>query len=686
MGRDSRRATVVLGTRNDEYERGLRSAERATQTWGLRVKGHIQKSLRGAFGGLGGVAGLVGVAGFGALARDVLKFNEGLVTLQISARKSRGEMLAFNAELQKTAATTGAQQEQLLAGAQKYTELTGKFDEFAASMDTFAKAQVATGATMESLVGAAAALSSNLGVKPDAMLAALDSLTAQGKSGKIEIRDMAAELPGLTGQFSQFGTVGLQGTIELGAALQVMAKGFGTASETATGMQSLMTAFVKNAGKLKGIGVNVFDKDGKARDFMVVMNELIAKSKGDPRVLQRVLGRQEAVQAIIPFLKEGRAQYEGLVKIGGQGGEIMADFAEKSESAPVKMAKAMASFKAVFNEALMKNLDAIVAAFTSIMKALSWMAAHPEAMAALAVAFKGGGFMGTLAGLAPGIGGTGGGPGVGGAASGGARFLGAAGGMLQGGAVGYALAQTGERLGDGFDSLATAGNTAAGALAGLGGQLGLLGAAIMGIKLAADLFIAGIDDRQRKIAGDTIGQFFLERGRGLGVSGTGDVMLQPGQIPMGGAHGDMVRGNAKSVLSEGIAQGFFKQGTNGLEMDSAKMVAFVDAQKALDDNEKRRSKSIFNQAFGLQKVDPQLHDFAQGGRSTGPATFGAGGLTPQGGTWQEQLFGVGAGGAAPASGGGVAGSVSSGGELLIRILPIDGFDVKAQKKTRRRGR
>src|SRR5690242_2893905 len=146
MGRDSRIAMVRLGTDNRDLNKGLRDAEKATQTWGNRVKGHISGSLRSAFGGLGGIAGLAGVAGFGAMSRDVMQFNARLVDLQISARKSRGEMMQFNQALQATAEATGAQQDDILAGAQKYTELTGKFDEFAASMDTFAKAQVATGA------------------------------------------------------------------------------------------------------------------------------------------------------------------------------------------------------------------------------------------------------------------------------------------------------------------------------------------------------------------------------------------------------------------------------------------------------------------------------------------------------------------------------------------------------------
>ncbi len=714
MGRDARIAMVRLGADRRQYEKDLRDAEKATQTWGNRVKGHITRSLRGAFGGLGGITGLAGIAGFGAIARDVMKFDEALVNLQISAGKSRGEMLKFNDQLQKVAASTGAQQDELIAGAQKYTELTGKFDEFAASLDVFAKAQVATGASMESLVGAAAALSSNLNVDPSQMLGALDAIAAQGKSGKIEIKDLAATLPGLTGQFAQFNTTGTKGTIELGAAMQIMARGFGSASETATGMSSLMTAFVKNSKELKSIGVDVFDKNGKARDFADIMFQLIDKSKGDPRVLQRVLGRTEAVQAILPVMAAGREEFERFIALGGKGGTIMADFAEKEKSVGVQMAKAKAQLTAAFNKALINNLDVIVAAFQAIVKALSWMASHPEALAGLAVLWKGGGFLSTIGGLGigAGAGGAGGGlAGVAGAAAGGARgarLVQATGGMMQGAAVGYALSRTGEKLNDGFDSLATAGVTAAGALAGLGGPIGLLGAAIMGIKVVTDFYIAGIEEQQRQMAKRTLDEFFLERGRGLGIGANG-IDLRGGSSKIApGAAGERQRSDARSVLQEGITQGFIKADQSGnFQMDRAAMQKFVQSQPGWDEERKKRAGAIFDSAFRVMTQDPELRDFTRQGLYGTSQVMGQDGLTPgwQGGTWQEQMalgafdqraqpapfvFGQGSWEDQQAANEAAAPGFTrqpGGAEIRIRIVPTEGISavVENDTKNRRRG-
>lgn len=697
MGRDSRIAMVRLGTDNRDLNKGLRDAEKATQTWGNRVKGHISSSLRGAFGGLGGITGLAGIAGFGAMARDVMKFNAGLVDLQISARKSRGEMLQFNAALQATAAATGAQQEEILAGAQKYTELTGKFDEFAASMDTFAKAQVATGATMESLVGAAAALSSNLDVKPDAMLAALDAITAQGKNGKIEIKDLAAELPGLTGQFSQFGTTGLKGTIELGAAMQIMAKGFGSASETATGMQSLMTAFVKNATKLKGIGVNVFDKDGKARDFMTIMFELIEKSKGDPRVLQRILGRQEAVQAIIPVIQAGKAAYQDLVNVGAKGGEIMSDFAERSTQGPAQMAKAMAHFKAVFNDALMKNMNAIVSAFESLVKALSWMAQHPEALAGLAVLWKSGGFLSTLGGLgaAGGAGGLGAlGAGAGSTAGGagrGARVLGAVGGAMQGAAVGYAVATALDQSG-----MERAAITVTAALGGLPGPIGAVASSLTilteGLVAVFNYLSGEIDKKNAAIAAQTYGAESTQQNE--------DILLGKDKSkyvrnPLTGEMFDPITGKK---FSEGKSSDYDKRRA---ALDQMREIFNSGAGTTLDGGMLSYNPRLAEEA--IRKNHPELNDAGvrrrmdalrvgrdllngSGGADLGQNANAREGFLSSIGQGPMQLVDV---AAMNAAGGGAPLAPAAPGkslvDVLLRVVPIEGYKVTAERESRRKG-
>jgi hypothetical protein len=728
MGSDSRIALVRLGTDNRDYVRGLRDAEKATQTWGNRVKGHITKSLRGAFGGLGGITGLAGIAGFGAMARDVMKFNEGLVNLQTSAGKTRGEMLAFNRALQATAAATGAQQDELLAGAQKYTELTGRFDEFAASMDTFAKVSVATGASMKSLVATAAALSDNMGIKPEEMLPVFDVLTAQGKAGKIELKGMGEEFAALTSQFARFKS-GAAGAAEMGAFMQTLAKGAPNAAEAATQLGAVMSTVTTQSEKFAKVGINVWADKAKTqfKDLETIMNEVVEKVPVSK--LGDITDRKEFQLAVATY-RAHREEFEKLNDTTKAGGMIMKDFAERSLEAPVKMAKAMAHFKAVFNEALMKNLDAIVSAFESLVKALSWMASHPEALAALAVLWKGGGFLGTLGGLGGrGGGGLGGGLGAlaGGAGAGGsrmARLTGAAGGMMQGAAVGYALSQTGERLNNNFDTLSDAGMTAAGALVGLGGPLAALGIAIMSIKAATDWAIRDLDRRQQEAAASDLGATkYAEVAKAFGDLGSGttrEIVGANGQIQtiagefdphaylamrqkMGLGVSEDQRAQAQFLLRRGKNQGFINE--SGM-LDQAKLDAYLAKDKSAGPQQREQMRRSFLLSQALLGVDPETRAAFEGygvngmkpTSPAGPAVFGAGGLRPGGGSFlgsfmdspmaQMALGAIGAPTVNPdfAAGQGRA-SYAPHEEIRIRIIPTDGISavVENDTKNRRRG-
>lgn len=702
MGRDSRLANVRLGVESRDYDRGLRDAEKKAQTWGQRVKGHITKSLRGAFGGLGGITGLAGIAGFGALARDVKVFNDRLVRLQISSGKTRGEMLKFNAALQATAQATGAQQDDLLAGAEKYQELTGRFEEFTSAMDSFAKVQVATGASMDDIATAAAALSDNLGVRPEEMMNTFDILAVQGKKGAVELRNLAQELAGVTGQFALFGEKGPQGAAQLGAWLQVLRKGAPSAAEAATQLEALMGAIRMSHDTLrKKFGINVWADKTKTtlRGLDEITTEILQKIPmakwGD------VFGRKEAQNALITF-RNNQDAFDELVKSGGDGRTIMADFATQAESAGGKMAKAKAHFLAVFNEALIKNLDAIVTAFEALVKALSWMAQHPEALAGLALLWKGGGFLSTVGALGGAAGGGGGmgalgaaaasaGGGAGGSRA--AQVVGVVGGMMQGAAVGFAMSEMGKTVSntdDELDDLASVGSTAAGALASLPGPLGLLGKGLLAAKMATDIYIGGIDRHEAVRATRTLDDFFLERGRGLGIGHAGQELFAPRMLK--GERGDEQRSNAKSILQEAMTQGFLKRTANGsIQMDHMAMQSFVNSQPGWDDEKKQRASALFGRAFDLEQMDPQLQDFVTKGLWGSRAVFGGQpGLTPdwQGGDWQEQLaptpfvFG-----SQTESGGPAPPVEASSREVRIRIIPTEGISavVENDKKLRRRG-
>jgi TP901 family phage tail tape measure protein len=528
MARGAREASIRLGFDQRYLRASQGQAENSLKRFGSKVGADLGRTMRGSFGGVGAIAGMIGVAGLAGEAKKVLDFETRIVRLGIASRSSMQQMALLRGEIFAVARSKGLDVDQLLGGVEKFVALTGNIEAARAALDTFGKVASASGSSVEEINIAAAALNTNLGVTGKEMEAAFGALLAQGKAGAVELKDMASILAGLTPQFATFGTTGVDGVVQLGAALQIVRSGFGSASEAATGLTSLMTAFVKESNALKKIGVDVFNVGpGGVRElksFADIAFQLIEKSKGDPKVLSKVLGRTESLQALLPLIKAGRSEFERLVK-AGQGGvaELNADFAKIAETPAHKIAAAKAQIRQIFDETLAKALPAMASAMQHIADAIGFIAAHSKEALALFVALKGGSWIGGLSGAlgAVGAGGAGalgraGGAGargrlvmtqagwamVGGGGPAGpgrwGRAAGMAGSAIQGAGIGYALSGLSPHQGDqitsrGFD---TAASTVAGALAMLPGPIGLAAKAALGLKAAFDLASANLDRKE----------------------------------------------------------------------------------------------------------------------------------------------------------------------------------------------
>lgn len=719
MGRDSRVAFVRIGADDKGFRSTLKGSEKAAQTWAVRVKERVSGAFRDAFGGLGNVVGLGGVAAFAAMAREVKVFNDRLVRLAISSGRTRGQMLEFNRALQATAVETGVQADVLLAGAEKYQELTGRFGEFEKALGTFAKVAAATGADMGDLSAAAAALSDNLGVAPEQFLAVFDVLTAQGKAGAVELKNLAQEFAGLTGQFALFGAKGPKAAAELGAWLQVLRKGAPSASEAATQLQSLMNELTNSANvkalKQKGINVWADEAKGKLRDLGEITREVLAKIPVSK--LSEIFGRAEARKALIT-MSQNLGMYEDLQVEAGKLGTINRDAAEWQESAGAKLARAQAKFKEIFNKAILDNADAMVRAFESIVKALQWIASHPEALVAIAALWKGGGALsalGALGGAAGGPGATGGLVGAGGEAAGGVGSIGAriaarSGAVMQGAAVGMALGAIGEKTGDALDSLGMAGTTAAGALVGFGGQLGMIGAAILAIKVVADFAMSAIDEKQRQIAEGKIGAFGVEQSAGLGeldkkwgreiatAEGTKAVTTGEAFDPKAylAAHPvtPEMQASADFLMKRGKNEGLFDRLGN---LDPTKLEAYIQSDKSIRPDERIMMRSRFQLTEQMMRDSPEMFtEFANYRRAPGEA--------PVGGPSMPSPWARGLGLGAPANdGGGFLGGVQRfistataptpaapqmgsfmGHPIEIKVTLEPGMKLEDERNTRRR--
>lgn len=303
-------------------------------------------AARNFAGGLG--VGSIGAAALGAAlvstAKDSLAFEESLIRLDVSARGTMGTMEQIQDQILKVSNATGVSKESLAEGSAAFVALTGDGKTAAQVMDVFARTQVATGAAMEDIVASAAAISQQLGVQGPEFERMFSILIAGGKAGKIELKDMAGLMASLSASFKQFGgSSGLGGAATIGAAFQVAAQNFGSASEAATGLEALMGSIIQNAKKLKKAGVDVFDGAGNLKSLQDIVTAMSNKNFGPTKLIE-LLGRKEAFKTF-QALRDNRRTWDDITASTMKATDVADDYAKVSEARAVRAKKAWNQLK-----------------------------------------------------------------------------------------------------------------------------------------------------------------------------------------------------------------------------------------------------------------------------------------------------------------------------------------------------
>lgn len=341
----------------------------------------VGRASRKAAGQAAMGAAAIGTAAFVQGAADVRQFEETLTRLGMSAGRTPAQMAAFRTEVRQASKDTGIAANEILDGAKTYVELTGDLDGAQKMQRTFAQVTQASGSQMQDVAATAAALQDAMKIDPSQMEAAFSALIVQGKAGSVELKDMASEMSSLAPTMAGFaGGTGLDGLRQLGAALQVTRKGFGSASEAATGMVSLTTSLKKHAGTFQAAGVKLFTVDKKTgvktfRNFADIVKEIGAsKLAKDPAKLAKAFGSVEALRTFTE-LNRNAALYDELIEKGQDVGAVQRDLTSYLASDSGKMAKAWNDMKESIAEALTpERIKAFAEAMAWLAKQVGYVA------------------------------------------------------------------------------------------------------------------------------------------------------------------------------------------------------------------------------------------------------------------------------------------------------------------------
>lgn len=384
--RDARRS---LKQTEREQARARKQAERDAARARKQALGAGRSVLGTIKTGLGLGLGLDAAGGITGMVGEVLDYEKALTRLQITASTSPAVMRSFSKTVDEASLSTGIHRNEILSAAAAYVALTGDMDTARASTGTWAKIAQATGATVSDIAQTAAALSQQMGIGPAQMEATFSALAAQGKAGAIELKDLAGVMSQIAPMWAQFKNGrGLEGVRELGAALQVVKRGFGgDAGETVTGLQGLLVALTKNAGRFRQAGIKIFDVDrhGKEsmRDVFSIVDAISHSSLVQhPDLLEKAFGRVEAYRAYLQ-LSQNKELLDKFVREASDTGLIGRDFATYMESSSAKMERSwneikLAVISAFTPERIQAFADGLSAAADKIMEVARWIDEHSD--------------------------------------------------------------------------------------------------------------------------------------------------------------------------------------------------------------------------------------------------------------------------------------------------------------------
>jgi TP901 family phage tail tape measure protein len=277
------------------------------------------------------------------------------------------------------------------------------------AMPSIARAATATGASLEDLSKAGFAAMSNLGLAAEDLGKSFDIMAAAGKAGGFELRDMAQYLPSITALASAKGMTGESGLAQIAAALQIVRRGAGDASEAATNFNNILQKINSNDAiknfKEAGIDIQKVLKDAKANGTDPLEASLRAINTalgGDMSRLGELFADAQVQKGLIPLLT-GLEDYIRLRNEAARAdGVISTDFARMMQTGVEQIKQfqiAMQNFQTSIGAALVPVLGNVAGALKPVLEAATALvAAFPRLSGSLIAVTAG--FVGLKAALA----------------------------------------------------------------------------------------------------------------------------------------------------------------------------------------------------------------------------------------------------------------------------------------------
>lgn len=231
----------------------------------------------------------IGNIGIAAQAKSVLAFRDSVSALAVMADKGEESLAGLRDEIHAVAKASNQMQDDVTASLAAFVEKTGNLNAARANLGLYGKVALATGAAMKDVALVGAELDDKMKIKGASKQGeAFSILTAQSKTGAVELRDLATKAPKMFSSVAGFFGVAkdpletLRGT---GALAQVYAKaygGTGTSASIATSMQNTFADIIKNRARVEKLTGHKLGTD----PYQIIKDIIIASGGNTEQLLK----------------------------------------------------------------------------------------------------------------------------------------------------------------------------------------------------------------------------------------------------------------------------------------------------------------------------------------------------------------------------------------------------------------
>lgn len=342
-----------MSTTSKEYARmrtqvdALRASQVALESIEAKRAANLEKrgTLGSAFGEARGALG----SAVTALAKPVENasgFARQNQQIGVAANLSRAQVSALGQAILEQSRATNQGADTLQRSIKLMIDAGMDAQSAQASLGAVGRTTTVTGASIDDVAQAAAALQQSFDIDPSRMQNALDVLVVNSRQGGLGLKDMAAVLPTLGSSFEAMKLQGTSAAATLGAALQATLDSAGGADKAASNMKNFMSAVLspelQNKAK-KSLNLDLRKIIGDAQTnggnpFDAAMQGIIQATAGDQKKIGTLFGDAQAKNFVQPMIEN----WDTYIRIrdqalNGSAGTTDAAYANAMQTDPEKI-------------------------------------------------------------------------------------------------------------------------------------------------------------------------------------------------------------------------------------------------------------------------------------------------------------------------------------------------------------